>query len=158
MIKALVSDFSWVLLLAVDKNYTGSLNALHRELSVKGDYDFWQYFRLNKDLLAFYKMLQPRLKLYIFTTEYIQEHSALQPHLEGVFTTVFSGGRLGIQKDTEGYAVIAQKVGVQPNEILYIDDNKSNISAAREAGMMAVYYESNDQTIKDINRLIAESL
>ncbi|OGH77671.1 MAG: hypothetical protein A3G08_04215 [Candidatus Magasanikbacteria bacterium RIFCSPLOWO2_12_FULL_47_9b] len=151
MIKALVSDFSRVLLSPKDNNYTGGLNALHKELSASGDYDFWAYFQLNQELLAFYKTISEDTGTYLFTTEYIQEHPALQPHLTGVFKQTFSGGRLGLKKtDAQSFRFIAAEIGFTPQEILYIDDKQENLDAAEEAGIVTILYQNNTQVIKDI--------
>lgn len=151
MIKAFVSDFSRVLLSPKDDTYTEGLNALHKKLSAGGDYDFWSYFRLNQDLLAFFKTIGEHADVYLFTTEYIQEHPALQSELVGVFKRVFSGAHLGLKKnDAQSYRLIAKEVGLNPEEILYMDDKQANLDAAKEAGMVVIRYETNDQTKKDI--------
>ena len=151
MIKALVSDFSRVLLSPKDDNYTEGLNTLHKKLSAGGDYDFWSYFRLNQDFLAFSKTISEHIPVYMFTTEYIQEHPALQPELSGIFKKVFSGARLGLKKvDAQSYHFIAKEIGLKPEEILYIDDKQANLDAAKETGMVVIRYETNDQAKKDI--------
>lgn len=155
MLKAFVSDFSRVVLSPKDDDYTKGLNALHKKLSAGGDYDFWSYFRLNHDLLAFFKTIGEYIDIYMFTTEYIQEHPALQPQLSGVFKRVFSGARLGLKKiDPQSYYFIAQKIGLKPEEILYMDDKQVNLDAAKEAGMMVVHYETNNQAKKDIAEVL----
>lgn len=153
MIKALVSDFSKVLLFPTDSNYTGSLNDLHKELSARGDYDFWTYFRVNQDLLAFFQAIGNRINIYMFTTEYIQEHPALQPKLDGVFKDIFSGVRLGLKKaDSSAYKTIAEKIGLKSEEVLYIDDKQANLDAAKQAGFNVILFRSNDQIIADIGK------
>ncbi len=151
MIKALITDFSRVLLSPTDENYAEGLNALHKKLSVQGDYDFWKHFRLNQDLLAFYKTLAGLVELYVFTTETIQEHPALQPKMAGIFKAIFSAARLGLKKnDPRAYEAIAKKINLKPGEILYIDDKQSNLDVAQKTGMVVIRYQSNGQTIKDI--------
>ena len=158
MIKAFVSDFSRVLLSPKDDHYIGGLNALHKKLSASGDYDFWSYFRLNQDLLIFYKTLGERLDVYIFTSELIQEHPVLQPELVGVFRDIFSAIRLGLKKiDPQAYFVIAKKVGLPPEEILYIDDKQENLEAAKEAGMAVILFESNSQAKEAITQALKYS-
>lgn len=152
MIKAFVSDFSRVLLTPKDDNYSEGLNDLHKKLSANGNYDFWSYFKLNQDLLTFYKTLGEKMEIYLFTTEYIQEHPALQPKMESVFKAIFSSARLGLRKtDAQAYQTIAGKIGLKPEEILYTDDKQTNLDAAKAAGMVTVHYESNEQIIRAIN-------
>ena len=155
MIKALVSDFSRVILSPADKNYAGGLNLLHKELSAKGDYDFCKFFQLNQDLLAFYKTIGGQINVFVFTSEYVQEHPALQPKMEGIFKGVFSAARLGLKKTkSETYKIIADKIDLKPEEILYIDDKQANLDAAKEAGLAVILYESNEQTKEDIQKAV----
>lgn len=156
MVKAFLSDFSRVLLSPKDDTYTEGLNALHKKLSAGGAYVFWEYFKLNQDLLAYYKNLAERIPVYMFTTEYIQEHPSLQLELAGVFKKTFSGARLGLNKiDPKSYSFIAKEIGFQPEEILYIDDKQANLDAAHKAGMVVINYENNNQAMEDIQKLFA---
>lgn len=153
-----MSDFSRVLLSPTDDNYVGGLNDLHKELSSLGDYDFWKYFRLNQDLLTFFQILGKRIDVYVFTTEYIQEHPAIQPKMEGVFKKIFSGASLGLKKtDPQSYKTLTREIGIKPEEILYIDDKLANLEAAKNAGLMVIRYESNPQAIQDINNTLEKS-
>lgn len=152
MIKAIVTDLSRVVVKPKDTTYTGSLNALHDELLKSGDYDFWQYFELNKELLKFYIKLKEKIKLYIFTSKYIQEYPPLKEKLVRVFDRILSASRLDIKKSNpESYKQIAKEINLEPDEILYIDDNDENIKAAQEAGLTTIHYQSNDALIEEIN-------
>ncbi len=151
MIKALVTDFSKVLLLAKDNQYTGGLNALDKKLSANGEYDFLSHFSLNYELLAFYKILSEKIDIYVFTTGYIQENPALESPLEGIVKEVFSCARLGLNKSAvAAYQTITEKIGLQPQQVLYIDDKQENVDVAKEAGLQSILYESNDQVMKAI--------
>lgn len=154
MIKALISDFSRVLLFPVDSDYAGGLNKLHRKISKKSNYNFWLYFRLNRELLEYYQSLKGDVLLYVFTSEHIQNDPAVRPELKRVFHKVFSATRLGLKKtDPRSYTLIATKLGMKPKEIIYVDDKSANIDAAKEAGMKTALYTGNaslKQTITDI--------
>lgn len=153
MIKAIISDFSGVILKPVDINYTGGLNSLNKKLSMDGEYDFWKYFQLNEGLVNFYKSLS-RLDVYVFTTGTIQEHPSLKPKLEGVFRDIFSSDRIGLNnKDDEAYKAIINRLDIDPQEILYIDDKQENIDIATKLGIKSIQYISNEQVIDDIKRL-----
>jgi FMN phosphatase YigB (HAD superfamily) len=155
-ITAFVSDFSRVLLSPKDENYSDGLNTLHKKLSIQGDYDFWSYFQLNEKLLNFYRELSRKMKIYLFTTEHIQNHSSLQPYLDGVFTKIFSGADLGLEKtNIQSYEIIANMIGTSPNTILYIDDNQRNLDAANAAGMSVIKYISTEQAISSIEGVLA---
>lgn len=155
MIHALVTDFSRVLLFPADTQYAGGLNALCQNLAATGEYNFWEHFVLNRELLAFYKSVGEHVSVYMFTTEHIQEHPALQPELEGVFRGVFSGARLRLKKsDPAAYITIANEIGYSPVEVLYVDDQQHNLDAAGQAGMTTIRYTSNEQVEREINEAL----
>ncbi len=73
MIKAVVTDFSRVLLFPIDDSYIGGLNALNNKLLAENpQYSFWEYFRVNKELLDYYRELNSQVPVFVFTTETIQ--------------------------------------------------------------------------------------
>ncbi len=51
MIKAIIFDFSRVLLDVKDKDYMGSLYGRHDELNQTGNYNLFDHFDLNEELL-----------------------------------------------------------------------------------------------------------
>ena len=152
MIKAIISDFSYVLLMPVDTNYSGSLNARHEKLTTDSNYNLGEHFSFNKDLVSFYKSL--KVPVYIFTTRFIQEDAALKDELDNVFKDIFSAARLGIKKDEAGFSAIAEKIGLKPNEIFYIDDIQENVNTAKKVGMDGMVFTSNEEVISKINEII----
>ena len=145
--RALITDFSRVLLFPKDDSFKSGLNALNNQLlDVNPDYDFWQYFKLNYDLLEYYKSLD--LPVYMFTSETIQDHPALKEVFKGIFKDIFSAKKLGLsKKEAESYIRLAKVLGHNQNEIFYIDDNYDNFTAAKKAGCKAILYKSNDDVI-----------
>lgn len=145
MIKAILSDFSRVILFPKDKTYAGSLNSLNKELIAKlgNDYPFLEYFEFNSELLNLYKWLKSKYNLYIFTSDTIQERPEAQLMLKPIFTEIFSAKDYSITKsESKSYLFLANKVNIKPDEILYVDDQEVNIKAAQEAGMQTILYKS----------------
>lgn len=144
MIKALISDVSRVLLFPKDKNYQGSLNGLHKDTLGRPSYKFFDYFELNVELLNYYKSLQNKLDLYIFTSESIQDAPELQPHWNGVFTKIFSALKMNTnKKDPNAYRMLITDINLKPEEVIYIDDNAENIQAASSVGLQTIQYLDN---------------
>src|SRR5579862_9428561 len=120
MIKALITDFSRVLLFPKDKNYKGSLNALHKEFSIQQEYKLVDHFELNNELLHYYKSLGDKVELYLFTSEIIQDAPELQPFLQPAFKGVYSALKMGVdKKDENAYRQVVSLVGFAPDEIIY---------------------------------------
>ena len=150
MIKIVITDFSRVLLFPVDESYKGGLNVLNNQLLKSDpDYDFYKHFKINEELLHYYASLD--LPVYIFTSETIQEHPAAKERLGSIFSGVFSAKNLSLSKvDKSAYWAIVGELNVQPEEILYIDDNIDNVQAAQAAGCETILYVSNGDVINKI--------
>lgn len=157
MVKAIITDVSRVLLFPKDKNYKGSLNNLYRSEINKLDFKFFDYFRLNMKLLNFYKSQSNKVKLYILTSDVIQDASDLKPFWDNVIDGIFSASKMNTDKSTaKAYQKVIHQLGLVGNEIIYIDDNFKNLQAARKVGLQTVLYQNNLQTISDIKKILEE--
>lgn len=157
MITTVVSDFSRVLLFPRDETYTGGLNDLNRKLIAEfGEaYKFFDYFKLNKELLEVYKELRQKFPIYIFTTDTIQNRPEVKQIISPVINDIFSAKQLNLKKTTpEAYAFIHQKLNQQPEQILYIDDTAANLEAAKQAGLHIFQYQNNTEARKVLKLLL----
>lgn len=66
-------------------------------------------------------------------------------HLTPLFDEIIISSEIGHAKPSnEAFQIAIQKLGVRPNEILFIDDNMHNVEAANRNGMQAVQYTTID--------------
>ena len=52
------------------------------------------------------------------------------------------------------YALTSQRLGVQPQEIVFLDDVERNVAAAAASGFHAILYQDNAQAITEIERCL----
>lgn len=79
----------------------------------------------------------------------------LPGELDEVFDVVIPSGEVGyIKPQPEIYHLVAERLGVEPNECVMIDDIEDFCEGAREAGMHAIQFITNTQAIDDLRRLI----
>ncbi|KKR26994.1 MAG: seg [Microgenomates group bacterium GW2011_GWC1_39_7b] len=144
MIKAFLFDFSRTLLFPKDKNYTGGLNSLHKGLSENANYRFLDNFELNKELMDYLFSIKEKMSIYMFTSETIQETPEIKSGVSKVFSRIFSAKEMGMdKKDPETYKFISNELKLEPNEIVFVDDNSKNIEAAKKAGINVFQYKNN---------------
>lgn len=180
MIKALLLDFSWVILHPADRAYAGKLNDLNKRMT--GDnpltfYDFEQYFVINSELLDHIKTLknESRLAVCMFTTDIIQERPEVQAKTTGLFDRIFTARELvekGISQqdydatktDPRSFHYIASELHLDSENILYVDDKPQNLRAAQEAGLQTILYtktptmaESNAKLFTELNRSLGRA-
>lgn len=150
--KALITDVSMVLLFPKNKDYTGSLNSLYKEKVINSTDSFFDFFELNKELLDFYKSLSKKLDIHILTSDVIQDAPDLQPYWNGTIDRIFSASKMGTHKsEPEAYERTLSELNLQPDEVIYVDDNSANIEAAKKAGLHTIHFVNNNQTILEVN-------
>ena len=57
--------------------------------------------------------------------------------------------------DPAVYALTAARLGVEPAQIVFLDDVEVNVEAARAAGWHAVLHEDTARSIAELERIIA---
>lgn len=155
--KALITDVSKVLLFPKDKTYTGSLNALYKEKINEPNFKFFDYYELNTELLNFYKSLKPELKVYILTSDVIQDAPELQPFWVNVIDKIFSASQMSTNKSApEAYQKVLSEINLLLSEAIYVDDSKENLNASIEVGLPSILYQNNNQAILDIKNMLKE--
>lgn len=151
MVKAVVFDFSRVLLHPVDTAYKDGLNDLHKALKDTPGYKATDHLVLNTELLDFLKTIH-HVSFYIFTTGYVQEEQAFRKELDPIFEAIYTIRDVKAEKDTpEAYKNLAKLLDVQPEEIVFIDDTLKNISAAKRIGVQTIRHVTNANTMSALH-------
>lgn len=155
MIKAIITDFSRVLLFPADKNYMGGLNELNnKQLKENPNYSFLDFFTINKDLLKHYSELNKTIPVHIFTSETIQDHPSIKIMIDNSISSVLSASKLGVHKSKQSsYEKILSILKLKPEEVVYVDDKKSNLDVARLIGIKTIHHKDNLSTITELNKI-----
>ena len=76
--------------------------------------------------------------------------------VDEIFELVVDSAFVGMRKpDAEIYELTLQRLGgPAPETCLFIDDIEANVIAARDLGLSAVHYRSNDQAIAEIREAV----
>jgi putative hydrolase of the HAD superfamily len=76
---------------------------------------------------------------------------------EAITDDIVYSHEVGLCKpDPRIYALAAERLGVRPEEIVFLDDVEINVAAAREAGWHAVQHVSTPTSIREIEQIIEE--
>lgn len=107
-------------------------------------------------LLDFLHSLRPRLRTGILTnagTDFRGTFAHLLG-LEAFVDHLIVSAEEGMCKpDLEIFHLAAARMGVSPDEIVFVDDMPENVQGAREAGMHAWVHESGEDTIRRVSEL-----
>jgi epoxide hydrolase-like predicted phosphatase len=73
-----------------------------------------------------------------------------------LFDGVVISGEEGVRKpDPAIYALGARRIGLDPGDCVFVDDLPGNLKPARELGMATVHHRSAEETIAQLEELLA---
>lgn len=115
---------------------------------------YFAHLHPNKRLFEFLGGLRDQgLRLAICTNN-VREWEPLwraKLPVEELFDVIVDSGFVGVRKpDPAIYRLTLERLGVQPEEALLIDDVEINCHAARELGMRAVWFRETEQAITEV--------
>jgi HAD superfamily hydrolase (TIGR01509 family) len=77
--------------------------------------------------------------------------------IDELFELVVDSAFVGCRKpEREIYEIALDRLGVGAEDCLFIDDVEVNCEAARELGMTAVHFQSNEQAIAAVRACLEE--
>lgn len=75
--------------------------------------------------------------------------------LEELFEEVVISGEVAMRKpDPDAYLHTAERLGLRPEECLFVDDHDDNIEAAKRVGMRAVHHRETTRTIAEMEGVL----
>jgi FMN phosphatase YigB (HAD superfamily) len=121
--------------------------------------DFWRWYVgvLDEPLFAWFAARRPAQLTGILSNSGpgAREREACWRFAEVTDDIVYSH-EVGLKKPDPAIYVLAQsRLGVEPEEILFLDDVSGHVDAARAAGWHAVLHESTPGSIAELERIIA---
>jgi epoxide hydrolase-like predicted phosphatase len=124
--------------------------------------DLWDWYvgELNSELADYFQRLRPRYRTAILSNAAAggrREEDRRYGFAAMADVLVYSY-EVGIEKpDRRIYEITCQRLGVQPGEVVFLDDLEANVAAARQAGMRAVLFQSTARAITDMEACLADS-
>jgi len=123
--------------------------------------DMWREYlgTANTDLIEYARGLRPRYRTGILSNSFVgaREREQAAYGFEELVDEIVYSHECGMAKpDPRCYALVCERLGVRPEETVFVDDYAPNIEAAREAGLHAVLYADHATVIGEIDRLLAE--
>lgn len=116
-----------------------------------------RYYSLNSKLLKFeFKIKKQGYKTAILSDQWWLSEKALFPRsFYGKFNATISSCNVGLRKpDPKIYKFVLKKLHVLPKEAVFIDNQKWNITPARKLGMRTILFKDNNQTIRELKKLL----
>jgi epoxide hydrolase-like predicted phosphatase len=123
--------------------------------------DFWDVYagEPNVALTAYFKGLRPRYQTALLSNSFVgarREEQARYGFAAMTDLIVYSHEERVAKPDRRIYERTWERLGVQPDEMIFLDDVEPNIRAARECGVHAILYRDTAQAIAEIEARLRE--
>ena len=112
----------------------------------------------NTELVAWFAGLRPRYRTGIVSNSFVgaRERESERYGFEDLTDTIVYSHEVGVAKpDPAIYLLACDRLGVRPEEVVFLDDREPAVEGARAVGMSAVLYRDNAQAIGEVERLLA---
>jgi HAD superfamily hydrolase (TIGR01509 family) len=111
---------------------------------------------IDEEVLNIVKALHPNYSTALLSncsTAYIDRFLKEDGFREAFDEVVVSGAVGYVKPEREIFEITLDRLGVQPEEAIFIDDNINNVIGAQEVGIHALQFTSIDTLTNDLERL-----
>jgi putative hydrolase of the HAD superfamily len=118
---------------------------------------FWSGDRVDTELVDYIRQLRPAYKTAILSNAWSNGRRVIgiDYGLAETFDELVISAEEGLAKpDVRTYQIAAARLGVAPQEAVFVDDFSANIAGAQAAGMHGVHFRSRAQAIAEIEALL----
>lgn len=144
-----LDDLSWGL-----EDELGHRPTLHRFREI-----YFDALHANEPMLDLMRTLRERGYRMAILTNNVREWEPLwrsKLPVDEIFELIVDSAWVGLRKpDPAIYRLTLEQLDLAPEASLFVDDNELNVEAARELGMLAVHFRSNEQAIPEIREQLS---
>lgn len=118
---------------------------------------FWGGDELDRDLVEFIRTLKEEYTTALLSNAWDNLRTLMEElwEIDGLFDHVFISAELNLAKpDDRIYQYVVDQLDVSPSEIVFLDDFKENVEAARNNGLYAIHYRNREQGLAELQELL----
>ena len=121
--------------------------------------DVWREYlgALNVELADYFRSLRPKYKTAIISNSFVgaREKEAEHYQFDTICDFIIYSHEVGLRKpDPRIFTLTCERLGLQPSEVIFLDDHDEVMTSARELGIYCIQFRDNAQAIADIEACI----
>jgi putative hydrolase of the HAD superfamily len=121
--------------------------------------DVWKEYlgTLNVELAEYFRNLRPSFQTAIISNSFAgaREKEAEHYRFDTICDFIIYSHEVGLSKpDPRIFVLACERLGLQPHEVIFVDDHKEVYVSAQEMGMHCIEFKDNAQVIADIETCI----
>ncbi len=124
--------------------------------------DLWEEYlgELNVELADYFSSLRPRYQTALLSNSFSGARSREQEryHFAELCDLLIYSHEEGVAKpERRIFELTCERLGVQPAEVVFLDDVEANVAAARAFGIQAILFRETTEAIADIQACLQAS-
>lgn len=127
-----------------------------RQESEKITTEFFAGDRVDLHLVSYLRSLRPERKVCLISNAWSGLRAFIARHGFGdIFDAMVISAEVGLIKpDPRIYHLALSRLGVRPDESLFVDDVLENVEAARAVGMTGIRFIHSEEVLADLAKLL----
>ena len=123
--------------------------------------DYWNVYlgNPNEEMMAFLSSLRPRYQTALLSNSGsgARREEQARYHFNEITDVIIYSHEEGVEKpDRRIFALACERLGRQPQEIVFLDDVAANVAAAEAHGMHAILFTETAKAIADVQSCLQE--
>ncbi len=119
--------------------------------------EFFEQDQLDGELVDYLRELHKTYKTALLSNAWDDQREVIAEkwHMEDVFDIIISSSKVGMVKpDRRIFQLTLNRLGVNADQTVFVDDMARNVEAARDIGLNAIQFHTAVQVRRDIERLL----
>ncbi len=120
--------------------------------------EFFQGDAMDEDLVGFIRSLRPVYRTALISNAWSDLRDFLiRQRIADAFDEIVVSAEVGLMKpDPRIYDLALQRLGVAPQEAVFLDDFGENVEAARAIGMHAIQFVEPQVALQELKQLLTD--
>ena len=126
------------------------------ELTLVRD-EFWSGDRIDKDLIRFIRTRTNGTKMGLLSNGWSSTRRFLEErwHIAEIFDDIIISAEVGLAKpDRRIYQLALDRLGVEAEQTIFIDDFIENLEGARELGIHGIHFQDPQTVMEELQDLL----
>ncbi len=119
---------------------------------------FWSTDGIDHELIDFIRSLRSRYKIGLLSNAWDNLRQLIENEwqVSDVFEDMIISAEVGLAKpDPRIYRLAVERLGILPQEAVFIDDMLRNVQSAETVGLIGIQYQSRAQTLHDLEQVLS---
>jgi epoxide hydrolase-like predicted phosphatase len=115
--------------------------------------------RLNHELLNIIPKLRTQFKTSILSNAASDARGMYVGiyQMDKIMDDIVISAEVHIAKpDLQIFTVALQRLGIEAHEAIFIDDLKENVEAAKKVGLMSIWHQTNEETMRELRGMLSQ--